>query len=148
MPEETTLEDLDIIKGSPRASGVLRDVLPDVPRSILSRDEAPFLLVGEGPVSRKMKTSQDNLKKFRYTPNCANWRKRSHNEQSHPSLAQSQGCRTRIEAGSRTDSVHRHRAERVEKLLMELYYSGEMITNMSFVYELIFTVIDTGRSCF
>ena len=41
MPEETTLDDLDAIKGSPWApSGVLRDVLPDVPRPILSRDRA------------------------------------------------------------------------------------------------------------
>ena len=43
MPEETTLDDLDSIKGFPWASsGVLRDVLPDVPRPILSRDEPPF----------------------------------------------------------------------------------------------------------
>ena len=40
MPEPTTLDDLDAIKGSPWApSGVLKDVLPDVPRPILGRDD-------------------------------------------------------------------------------------------------------------
>ena len=35
MPEETTMDDLDAINGSPWAFyGVLRDVLPDVPRPI------------------------------------------------------------------------------------------------------------------
>ena len=33
MPEPTTMDDLDATKGSPWApSGVLKDVLPDVPR--------------------------------------------------------------------------------------------------------------------
>ena len=40
MPEPTTMDDLDAIKGSPSApSRVLRDVLPDVPRPTLSRDD-------------------------------------------------------------------------------------------------------------
>ena len=48
MPEETKLGDLDAIKGSPWApAGILRDVLPDVPRPIVSRDEPPFVLVEE-----------------------------------------------------------------------------------------------------
>ena len=35
MPEPTTMDDLDAIKGSLRApSGVLKDVLPDVSRPI------------------------------------------------------------------------------------------------------------------
>ena len=72
MPEETTLNDLDSMKGSPWApSGVLRDVLLDVPRPILSRDEPPFLPVEERPVPRNMKIAQDIPKKFGYTPGCA-----------------------------------------------------------------------------
>ena len=54
MPEVTTLEDLDAIKGSPWAPpGVLRDVLPDAPRPILSLDEPPFVPDEERPVPRK-----------------------------------------------------------------------------------------------
>ena len=38
MPEDTTLEELDTIKGFPWALyGVLRDVLPDLPYPILDR---------------------------------------------------------------------------------------------------------------
>ena len=85
MPEETTLEDLSATKGSPwDPSGVLRDVLLDVPRPILSRDELP---VEERPVPRNMKKSQDILRKFGYTPGCAKCRKLSHTEYSHPGLA-------------------------------------------------------------
>ena len=55
MPEETTLDDLDAIKSSPWGPCcVLRDVLPDVPRPILSRDKPPLLLVEERPVPRNM----------------------------------------------------------------------------------------------
>ena len=83
MPENTTLDDLDAIKGSPWApSGDLRDVLPDVPRPILSRDEPPLVLVEERPVPRNMKISQDILKKFGYTPGCAECWKLSRNEYS------------------------------------------------------------------
>ena len=72
MPEETTLDDLDAIKGSPWApTGVFRDVLPDVPRPMLSRDEPPFLPVKERPVPRNMLISQDILRKIGYTPGCA-----------------------------------------------------------------------------
>ena len=59
MPEETTMDDLDAIKGSPWApSGVckMRDVLPDVPRPILSPDEPPFVPAEERPVPSNMKT--------------------------------------------------------------------------------------------
>ena len=81
MHEETTLDDLDAIKGSPWApSGVLIDVLPDVPRPILSRDKPPLLLVVERPVPRNMNISQDILRKFGYTPGCAKCRKLSRNE--------------------------------------------------------------------
>ena len=56
MPEETAMENLGAIEGSPWApSGVLRDVLPDVPRPILSRDEPPFVPAEERPVPRNMK---------------------------------------------------------------------------------------------
>ena len=72
MPEETTMDDLGAIKGSPWApSGVLRDVLPDVPRPILSPDEPPFVPAEERPVPSNMKIS----KKFGYTPGCAKCRK-------------------------------------------------------------------------
>ena len=66
MLQETLLEELDAIKGSPWAlSGVLKDVLPDVPRPILTRDEPPFAAIEERPVPRNMKISQDILNKFR-----------------------------------------------------------------------------------
>ena len=122
MLEETTLDDLDSIKGSPwAASGVVRDVLPDVPRPILSRDEPPFLLVEERPVPRNMKITQDIPRKFGHTPDCAKCRKLSRSEYSHPSLAHSQDCRTRIEAASRTDPVCCDRAEREEQRNIDFY---------------------------
>ena len=109
MHQETTLDDLDAIKGSPWASsGVLRDVLLEFPRPILSRDEPPFVPVEERPVPRNMKISQDIQKKFGYTPGCA-------------SLAHSQDCRTRIEAASRTDLVYRDGAEGAEQRKMDFY---------------------------
>ena len=77
----------------------------------LSRDEPPLLPVEERPVPRNMNISQDIMRKFGYTPGCAKCRKLSRNEYSHPSLAHSQECRTRIEAASRTDPVYRDRAE-------------------------------------
>ena len=101
-------------------SAVLRDVLPDVPRPIPSRDE-PFLPVDERPVPRNMNISQDILKTFGYTPGCAKCRKLSRNKYSHPGLAHSQDCRTKIEAASRTDSVYRDRAERAEQRKMDFY---------------------------
>ena len=68
MPEETTLDDLDAMKGSPwTPSEVLRDVLPDVPRQILSRDEPQIFPVEDRPVPGNMKFSQDNLRKIGYT---------------------------------------------------------------------------------
>ena len=100
---------------------ILRDVLPDVPRPMLSRDRAPVLPVQERPVPRNMKISEDILKKFGYTPGCAKCRKLSRNEYSHPGLAQSQDCRTRIEAASRTDPVYRDSAERAEQRKMDFY---------------------------
>ena len=47
--------------------------------------------------------------------------KLSRNENTHPSLAHSQGCRTRIEEASRTDPVYRDRAERVEQRKTDFY---------------------------
>ena len=76
MPKETTMDDLDAIKGlSVAPSGVLRDVLPDGPRPILSRDEPPFVPVEERPVPKNMNFSQDILKKFGHTAGCAKCRK-------------------------------------------------------------------------
>ena len=106
------------------SSGVWRDVLPNVPRPTLSRDEPPFALVEHRPVPRNMKISQDIIRKFGYTPGCVKCRKLSRNEYSHPSLAHSQDCRTRIEAASRTDPVYRDRAERGEQRKMEFYAKG------------------------
>ena len=42
-------------------------------------------------------------------------------ESSHPGLAHSQDCRTRIEAASRTDPVYCDRAERAEERKMDFY---------------------------
>ena len=65
MPEVTTLKDLDAIKGSPWArSGVLKDLLPDVPGPILSRDEPTFVPDEERPVPRNMKITNGIVKKF------------------------------------------------------------------------------------
>ena len=115
MPEPTTLDDLDAIKGSPWCpSGVLKDVLPGVPRPILSRDD-PSAEPEERRVPRNMKITQDILKKFGYTPGCARCRKLSRNEYSHPSLAHSQDCRIRIEAANKADPTYRERVERVEQ---------------------------------
>ena len=61
-------------------SGVLRDVLPDVPRPILSLDEPPLLLVEERPMPRNMNISQDILRKFGCAPGCAKCWKLSRDE--------------------------------------------------------------------
>ena len=112
MPEPTTMDDLGVIKGSPWApSGVLRDVLPDVPRPPLSRDDPSVEVEEERPVPRNMKITQDILKKFGYTPGCA-CRKLWRNKYSHPTLAHSQDCRNRIEAASKADPTYRDRLER------------------------------------
>ena len=83
-------------------------------RPILSRDDPPAEPKAERPVPRNMKITQDNLKKFGYTPGCAKCRKLSRNEYSHPSLAHSQDCRIRIEAASKADPTYRERVEGVE----------------------------------
>ena len=122
MPEVTTTEDLDAIKGSPWApSGVLRDVLPDVPRPILCPDDPPLAPDEERPVPRNMKITHDIIKRFGYTPGCAKCRELSRNEYSHPSLAHSQDCRNRIETASKTDPVYRNRVERAEQRKMDFY---------------------------
>ena len=100
-------------------SGVLRDVLLDVPRPSLIQDEPPFVPAEERPVPRNMKISQDILKKFGYTPGFAKCRKLLRHECFHPGLAHSQDGRTRIEAASRTDPVLRDRAERAEQRKMD-----------------------------
>ena len=120
MPEVTTTEDLDAIKGSPWApSGVLRDVLPDVPRPILSRDDPLFAPDEECPVPRNMKITQNIIKRFGYTPGCAKCRKLSRKEYFHPSMAHSQECRNRIETASKTHPVYRDRVERAEQRKMD-----------------------------
>ena len=116
MPEPTTMDDLDAIKGSPWApSGVLKDVLPDVPRPTI-RDDPAVEIEEERPVPRNMKITQDI-----YTPGCAKCRRLSRNEYSHPSLAHSQDCRIRIEAASKTDPTYRDRVERAEQRKMSFY---------------------------
>ena len=102
-------------------SGVLRDVLPDVPRPILSRDDPPAELEEERPVPLNMKITQDILQKFGFTPGCAKCRRLSKNEYSHPSLAHSQDCRIRIEAASKVDPTYRGRVERAEQRKMDFY---------------------------
>ena len=62
-----------------------------------------------------MKIPQDILRSIGYTPGCAKCRKQSRNEYSHPGLAHSEDCRTRIEVASRTAPVYRDRAERAEQ---------------------------------
>ena len=98
-----------------------RDVLPDVPRPILSREQPPFVTVEERPVPQNMTISQDILKKFGYTPGCVKCRKLSRNEYSHPGPAHSQDCRTNTEAASRTDPVYRDRAERAEQRKVDVH---------------------------
>ena len=50
------MDDLDAIKGSLWApSGVLKDVLPDVPRPTLIRDDPAVEIEEERPVPRNMK---------------------------------------------------------------------------------------------
>ena len=121
MPEPTTTDDLDAIKGSPWApSGVLKDVLPDVPRPTI-RDDPAVEIEEERPVPRNMKITQDIPKKFGYTPGCAKCRRLSRNEYSHPSLAHSQDCRIRIEAASKADPTYRDRFERAEQRKMDFY---------------------------
>ena len=100
----------------------MNDVLPDVPRPILSRDDPTFVLDEERPVPRNMKIStHDIFKKFGYTPGCAKCRKLSRNECSHPSLAQSQEFRSWIETASKADPVYRDRVERAEQRKMDFY---------------------------
>ena len=102
--------DLDAMKGASWSpSGVLRDVLPDVPRPTLSRDDPSVETEEERPVPRNMKITQNILKMFGYTPGCANCRKLSRNEYFHPSLAHSQDCSIRIEAASKADPTYRDR---------------------------------------
>ena len=93
-------------------SVVLKDVLPDVPRPILSRDDPSVEPDEERFVPRNMKITQDILKKFGYTPSCAKCRKLLRNEYAHPSLAHSQDCRIRIEAARKADPTYRDRVER------------------------------------
>ena len=76
--------------------------------NILSRDEPPFVPV-ERPMPRNMKLSR--------------------NECSHPGLAHSQDCRTRIEAASRTDPVYRDCAAECQRKWNELIIQGELHWN-------------------
>ena len=74
MPEETTMEDLDTIKGSPWALLEFLSALLDVPRPTLSRDDPSVEPEEERPVPRNMTISQDIPKKFGHTPGCAKCR--------------------------------------------------------------------------
>ena len=99
-------------------SRVFEDVLPDVPRPVLSRDK---LIVPdkECPVPRNMKITQHIIKRIGYTPGCAKCRTLSRSQYSHPSLAHSQDCRVRIERASKSDPVYRDRVERAEQRKMD-----------------------------
>ena len=99
--------------------GVLRDVLPQVPRPTLSRDEPPFLLVEERPVPRSIARHAQEVRI--HARLCKMQETVARNLYSHPSLAHSQDCRTRIEAASRRDPVYRDRAERAEQRSMDCY---------------------------
>ena len=116
MPEKTKVEDLDMIKGSPwTPSGVLREVLSDVPRPVLNRDDHAYQQTEEGPVPRSMRITKEIVQKFGYTPGCAKCRKWSRDEYSPPGQPHSLECRTKIEAASKADPVYRNRAERAEQ---------------------------------
>ena len=68
-------------KGSPWASsGVLRDVLPDVPRPTLNQDHLTETLDEERPVPQHMRMTRDIIKRLEYTPICAKCKKLSRNE--------------------------------------------------------------------
>ena len=122
MPEPTTMDDLDAIKASPWVpSGVLKDVLPDVPRPTLSRDDPSVEPEEERPVPRNMKITEDILKECGCAPGCPKCRKLSRNECSHPSLAHPQDCRIRLEAASKADPKSRDRVERAEQRKMDFY---------------------------
>ena len=132
MPAETTLEDLHTIKGSPLASsGVLRSVLLDVPRPILSGDEPPFFLVEERPVPRNMKIFARHSQEVRVHARLCKMQETVAQKYSHPGLAHSQDCRTRIEAVSRTDPVYRDRAERAEQRKKDFYAVPSGVTPSS-----------------
>ena len=112
----------DAVKGSPWApSGVLKDVLLDVPRPTLSRDGPSVEPEEELPVPRNMKITQDILKKFGHTSVCAKCRKLSRNQDSQPSVVHLQACRIRIEAASKADPTYRDRVERAEQRKMDFY---------------------------
>ena len=90
MPEPTTMDDVDAINASSWApSQALKDVLPDVPRPILSRDEPPAEPEEERLVPQNIEITKDILKLFGYTPGCAKCRNLLRNEYPHPSLAHS-----------------------------------------------------------
>ena len=73
MLQETLLEELDAIKGSPWAlSCVLRDVLLDVPRPIRCRDEPPFAPIEERPSAKEHENLARYPKKVQVVPNAGN----------------------------------------------------------------------------
>ena len=76
MSQVTTSKDLNVIKSSPWIStGVMKDVLFDEPRPILSRDDQAFVLDEERPVSRNMKITYDMMRRFGYTSDYAKCKK-------------------------------------------------------------------------
>ena len=80
-----------------------------------------FIPDEERPVPRNMKMTHDIIKRFGYTPGCAECRIWSRNEYSHPSLAHSQVCRIRIETASKADPVYRDRFQRAEQRKIDFY---------------------------
>ena len=89
-------------------SGVLRDVLPDVPRPILTRDEAPFSPVEEHPVPEHKIFTRHSQEVRTH----ARLRKMQEivSQRIFPSTPGTfSGLSYRIEAASRTDPVYRER---------------------------------------
>ena len=91
----------------------------DVPRPILSRDHPPVEPDEERPVPGNMKNHarhSEGVWILRQVVQNA-----GRNEYSHPSLAHSQDCRSRIEAASKADPTYRARVERAEQRKMDFF---------------------------
>ena len=98
---------------------MLKDVFPDVPHPILSRDDPSVEPDEERPVPRNMKITQDILKKFGYTPRCAKCGKLSRNEYSNPISFTHRTVASELRR--KADPTYRDRVERAEQRKMDFY---------------------------
>ena len=90
--------------------------MPDVPRPILSRDDARTSCAKERENhARHCEEVRIHALWYKNARNCRE------NEYSHPSLAHSQDCRIRNEAASEADPTYRDRVERAEQRKMDFY---------------------------